>query len=1714
MAAGTSRTQSFENQSFELMAHENFEARTSGRRHRHHHHSHHGQHPSRNRKKHRHHHGNHKKHAKHHKKPHKESHHHHHKPKPKPKPKPNPKPKPCPKPQNSTVLSLVCDGFIIDQITCKRPLSALGSIAFERSGFDAATNGKCPKPPKPNTIYIHMSSPCSKDLPKRTTAQLSEEVENVEGHIFAEAAKFEAKNNVRKHGHHKKAHHRSVKHKTAHKKHSGHHKQHKKHHKKPHKKCKNKHGCKPKPKPKPKKKHPYKNLCVATGDFCGNQLYGCHFDHKSLYTCTAVGEKPVLKKKDAPICTGKVEPPGECDCKSTTPVCGSSLPTSCRAEPNAIYHCPGGTGTPYKILKQCLPGTKCQAGRDGEPVCGFDNCVCKGDQKVCSDQFPAKCGLEPNTIYKCSATGKPIKVESCPTNKICVAVANGAICGNGDCTCNSDGTVCGDGFPLKCRIPATSLYTCTKDKKPVFAKDCLPGRCLASAATVFGRSNDQCVDSCACTSRGDVCGETFPIGCSLKAGTIYKCDGAGSKPVPGEECKDGCVVSAGDDTCAAPVGPCACPAAGIFCGSALPGLCKADLNAIYNCEAAGVAPELLQKCRPGTKCQARPGPSAVCGFDNCNCTGTAEVCSQLFPTHCDLIPNSIYKCSASGKPVLVATCDAAKECVTVSDGSVCVGKDCKCPGDGLTCGEVFPISCKLPATNLYQCKKGDDPVFERSCLPGRCTASAATVFESHTDSCISDCECSGKGLVCGSTFPPSCGLDANTLYKCEGKGEKPKDGVKCEGKCAVQAGDNACVPPSHDCTCPGEGILPICGSELPAACNAEPNTIYICRDGRGSKPEVLSICKPGTMCIKKPSPIGAICGSGTCECKGDHEVCSESFPDKCNLKPNSIYKCTSSGTPELVKTCGDSQACVSISDGAICANKDCKCSTDGTVCGEVFPLSCKLKQTALYTCKKGEEPTMLKDCYPDRCKATKASMGAAAVFAAQADDQCVDSCKCVNAGLVCGSTFPPKCKLAASTLYKCSGSDGTPTVVEDCGEGGCTVTNGDNHCNTDPCTCPGSGTAPVCGAYLPPSCNADANTIYHCPGGRGTRPEVLSICKPGTMCIKKPLPIGAICGSSSCDCKGDNEVCSESFPDKCELKPNSVYKCSSSGTPVLIKTCEAGQACVSISDGAICTNADCKCPDEGTVCGEIFPLSCKLKQTALYTCKKGENPVLLKDCYPDRCKATKASFGAAAVFAAQANDQCADSCKCVNAGLVCGSTFPPKCKLAASTLYKCDGSDGTPKVVEDCGEGGCTVTNGDNHCNTDPCTCPGTGRLPVCGSDLPASCRADANTIYHCPGGHGTKPEVLSVCKPGSMCIKKPAPIGAICGSGSCDCKGNNEVCSDSFPDNCNLEKNAIYKCTDSGKAEFVKKCDSTQSCVTVSDGAICTSNDCKCPDDGTVCGEIFPLSCRLTQTALYTCRKGDTPKLLKDCYPDRCKATKASFGAQSVFEAKAANDQCVDSCTCVNAGFVCGSTFPPKCKLRASTLYKCEGSDGTPTPAEECKEGGCTVTNGEDKCHEGTDCTCPGTGRVPVCGRELPDSCKADPNTIYHCPGGSGTKPEVLTVCKPGTICLKKPPPEGAACGADSCDCKGDNEVCSSAFPERCGLEKNAIYKCSADGKPVLVKKCDSTQSCVSVSDGAICASEDCKCPDDGTVCGEVFPLSCKLKQTALYTCKKGDTP
>ncbi|KAF9303492.1 hypothetical protein BGZ74_003661 [Mortierella antarctica] len=256
-----------------------------------------------------------------------------------------------------------------------------------------------------------------------------------------------------------------------------------------------------------------------------------------------------------------------------------------------------------------------------------------------------------------------------------------------------------------------------------------------------------------------------------------------------------------------------------------------------------------------------------------------------------------------------------------------------------------------------------------------------------------------KGDICGSKLF-GCGFSHDALYTCHAVGEEPVAKQANSSMCDGNGGGGGESTELKGCTCnsttpvaiPCQSLVSqsptyptstetVCGSELPSACKAEPNTVHICRRGKGSKSEVLAACMSGTMCIKSRSPKGAACGSGTCNCTGDNEICSNAFPDDCGLEKNAVYKCASGGKPELKKSC-DTGACVALSSGTDCSSGDCTCPHD-----------------------------------------------------------------------------------------------------------------------------------------------ADWDMICHCPGGSGTLPKVLDVCKAGSVCLSKPPPEGAACHGEICDCKNATDTC-------------------------------------------------------------------------------------------------------------------------------------------------------------------------------------------------------------------------------------------------------------------------------------------------------------------------------------------------------------------------------------------------------------------------------------------------------------------------------------------------------------------------------------------------------------------------------------------------------------
>ncbi|KAF9297018.1 hypothetical protein BGZ88_011335, partial [Linnemannia elongata] len=123
-----------------------------------------------------------------------------------------------------------------------------------------------------------------------------------------------------------------------------------------------------------------------------------------------------------------------------------------------------------------------------------------------------------------------------------------------------------------------------------------------------------------------------------------------------------------------------------------------------------------------------------------------------------------------------------------ASGAKCKEDPCKCQAKKDVCGSTFPPECKLDADTVYKCSgKGVDPVPGDKCKAGECIDSASGA------TCKEDpCNCKGSTKVCGSTFDDSCNLEKTALFSCNGTGTIPTKLSNCTLGCELTSPDNKC----------------------------------------------------------------------------------------------------------------------------------------------------------------------------------------------------------------------------------------------------------------------------------------------------------------------------------------------------------------------------------------------------------------------------------------------------------------------------------------------------------------------------------------------------------------------------------------------------------------------------------------------------------------------------------------------------------------------------------------------------------------------------------------------------------------------------------------------------------------------------------------------------------------------------------------------------------
>ncbi|KAK3826753.1 MAG: hypothetical protein J3R72DRAFT_500810 [Linnemannia gamsii] len=1338
-------------------------------------------------------------------------------------------------------------------------------------------------------------------------------------------------------------------------------------------------------------------------------------------------------------------------CTSKGTFCGIDI-FGCNTIDDGLYSCMT-IGQKPTLLEICpLGGCVSIPAAIGPSQCRHGDCECAGTGQVCGSEFPLTCRYDSSSLYFCKGSGNiPVALHKCPTGEC----PRGATeCPNppidDTCLCKSPGPICGATFDSSCKIDKTSLYTCgAKGDTPKLLINCESMSCRSGF--------DSCDPipptpgtECDCQKVGEICGASFPSKCNLDAGTLYTCAKKGDKPFNGEKCDSNSCPNGADKCDAIPI-PCRCKAAGKICGSTYPTSCGLRANWLYTCSAAGVLPVFHDDCDSGicksggTECEETPIPP-----DQCECSSIGKICGSTFPGICGYDSASLYTCDKEGgKPSAPEKC-ASNSCK--SGNSKCDDnpdpnpEECKCKEKGMICGASFPRSCGHEASHLLFCESKDAiPISYRKCESNSCPAGNLKCDPLPINN---DCNCKIVGKICGSTFPAKCGYYAGSLLTCVQKDLPPASSEKCKSnKC--KSGENACDPPGpgpDECRCKAVGEL--CGSSYPAKCGFDAGSLYKCSQ-IGLEPTSSVRC-PSNICKSG----NAHCDPNVCHCPARGSICGSTFPLVCGYDVQGLYICGDKDEePKFVEKCV--HACKSDNSG--CEPPDpCACMEDSkNICGSSFVSTCSLDAGTLYKCVKGEKPTeVVEKCVSNSCKA--------------GSDKCDEppiplECRCKNNNKICGSSFPVECGWDSASLYECRGADDTPTLLEKCESNSCPKGTSECEEDMDRCLCLAAGK--VCGSSFPSNCGFHSAYLYICEA-RGDIPKVYEMCKSNSCPMGSPKCDDFVTpGEKDCKCKSSGKICGSSFPLICAFDAGSLYECSGADAdPTIVKKCPSNNCKRFQIDCEPEIQPDpCLCFAKGDICGSTFHLACKLDSATLYKCTgAGAKPT-----DPERCESNSCTSGGTECDGLEPTGDC----KCKATGTICSDTFPSSCGLTPKSLYDCE-IRMDPEFLYTCKSGSCKA--GSVACEINECQCTAEQDL-VCGSFFPAKCKIDPAALFVCTG-NWTVPEITEHCESGSC-----PPDASKCDPGPCDCSSTGDICGATFPEICDLSASALYRCENAGsKPSLIRECLSKEC---LKDERKCTPNECSCSDKGDVCGTDFPAKCAYDKGTLYNCAaKGDDPTVKTNCNSGSCPKDTGACGN--------------GECSCTADGDVCGSGFPGECGYALPGIYTCGEAGTIPIFDHLCTSGTCNKAKGH--CDPGK-CDCTRVG--PICGSTFPEDCGYTGAAVYTC-DEIGLVPQLDKNCK-SKVCESGE----SACGVDPCACKSPGRLCGITYPESCGLLKDTIYSCLAQKNETMPNP---KEHCPT---GCVFGADKCN-PTDLCKCGSSFPYSCGFSKDVLYDCKYLEKP
>jgi len=228
---------------------------------------------------------------------------------------------------------------------------------------------------------------------------------------------------------------------------------------------------------------------------------------------------------------------------------------------------------------------------------------------------------------------------------------------------------------------------------------------------------------------------------------LISCSSVGATPTKNQTCMLECDAKASGGSDDCATNPCACTKSGKVCNDAFPSTCGLVANTMHTCDGDRKLSTENDTCTADQFCAIQPNPVSALCKPLCNCMSATTHCSSTFKPACKLPAQSVYRCTADGRVQKIEDCKGTNVCVPSSMKAKCIPPECACKDDTTRCGSTFPATFGVVANTLYQCKKGDPTTLAQDCNPGICSACIQAATAESPDKCNKLCECKTTEMV-------------------------------------------------------------------------------------------------------------------------------------------------------------------------------------------------------------------------------------------------------------------------------------------------------------------------------------------------------------------------------------------------------------------------------------------------------------------------------------------------------------------------------------------------------------------------------------------------------------------------------------------------------------------------------------------------------------------------------------------------------------------------------------------------------------------------------------------------------------------------------------------------------------------------------------------------------------------------------------------------------